>query len=131
MKEIKNLKPIHRLCVSIGEIPTSYMESMSYYETLEWLCRYLENTILPTMNELIDAYNETDEKLKAFMDELSKNIVEVATEIINEKIENGELVVSLGIDYNEETEEVDFSIVSSTASEIIETLSTLATPSEV
>ena len=29
--EIKFISPFKRLCVTIGNLPTAYMESMSYY----------------------------------------------------------------------------------------------------
>lgn len=40
-----------RFINNLGIIPTSYKDSMSYYETLAWLCKYLEETVLPTVNQ--------------------------------------------------------------------------------
>ena len=36
---------------NLGIIPTSYKDSMSYYECLAWLCKYLEETVIPTVNQ--------------------------------------------------------------------------------
>ena len=40
-----------RFINNLGIIPTSYKDSMSYYECLAWLCKYLEETVIPTVNE--------------------------------------------------------------------------------
>ena len=40
-----------RFINNLGIIPTSYKDSMSYYETLAWLCNYLEKTVIPTVNQ--------------------------------------------------------------------------------
>ena len=47
-----------RFVNNLGIIPTSYKDSMSYYETLAWLCKYLEETVIPTVNENGDAVEE-------------------------------------------------------------------------
>ena len=52
--EINYVSPFKRFCISIGNLPTAYLESMSYYETLCWLCKYLENTINPAINQNAD-----------------------------------------------------------------------------
>ena len=43
---------------NLGIIPTSYKDSMSYYETLAWLCKYLEETVIPTVNQNGNAVQE-------------------------------------------------------------------------
>ena len=43
---------------NLGIIPTSYKDSMSYYETLAWLCKFLEETVLPTVNQNGEAVEE-------------------------------------------------------------------------
>jgi len=43
---------------NLGIIPTSYKDSMSYYETLAWLCKYLQETVLPTVNQNGNAVQE-------------------------------------------------------------------------
>ena len=43
---------------NLGIIPTSYKDSMSYYECLAWLCKYLEETVIPTVNQNGNAVQE-------------------------------------------------------------------------
>lgn len=116
---------------TIGELPSSYLVSMTYEEQLLWLCKYLQETVVPKMNEMITSFNGIDDKLAEFMKELSDNLVEIAENIMNEKIENGEIIVSLGINYNESDEALSFAIDAEPSTEVMETLSTLSTPSEV
>ena len=47
-----------RFINNLGIIPTSYKDSMSYYETLAWLCKYLEETVIPTVNQNGEAVQE-------------------------------------------------------------------------
>ena len=50
LEPIEKLQPFRHFCMSIGELPSSYMQSMTYLELLMWLCKYLENTVIPTIN---------------------------------------------------------------------------------
>lgn len=43
---------------NLGIIPTSYKDSMSYYETLAWLCKYLEEIVIPSVNQNGNAVQE-------------------------------------------------------------------------
>lgn len=47
-----------RFVNNLGIIPTSYKDSMSYYECLTWLCKFLEETVIPTLNENGEAVEE-------------------------------------------------------------------------
>lgn len=47
-----------RFINNLGIIPTSYKDSMSYYESLAWLCKFLEETVIPTLNENGEAVEE-------------------------------------------------------------------------
>lgn len=73
------------LPMTIGVLPSSYVDSMSYYETLLWLCNYLENTVIPTVNnngeaveELQSAYITLHDYVEHYFDNL-----DVQTEINN------------------------------------------------
>ena len=86
-KEIKTISPFKNFCVTIGNLPTSYLESMSYYEMLCWFCKYLENTINPAINNNAEALKELQEYVANYFDELN-----VQTEINNkldEMVEDG------------------------------------------
>ena len=80
----------------LGIIPTTYKNSMSYYECLAWLCKYLEETVIPTVNQ----NGEAVEELQALYIELNSyvtnyfNNLDVQEEInkkLDEMTESGEL----------------------------------------
>ena len=55
---------------SIGELPTSYRESISYEEQILWLCNFIEKEILPS----IEISQDTVEELKSAFDSLQKEV---------------------------------------------------------
>jgi len=74
-----------RFINNLGIIPTSYKDSMDYYENLAWLCKYLEETVIPTVNqngnavqELQGLYIQLQEYVVHYFDNLN-----VQTEINN------------------------------------------------
>ena len=86
---INTLPPFKYFIHSIGELPSSYLESMSYYETLVWLCNYLKETIIPTVNntgnavtELQNLYIELQNYVNNYFDNLD------VQEEINNKLDN-------------------------------------------
>ena len=50
--------PFKKFCMSIGALPTSYKDSLDYYETLLWLIKYLENVVIPVVNNNGEAVTE-------------------------------------------------------------------------
>lgn len=90
------LPPFKRFCMTIGELPTSYIISMTYEEQLIWFCNYLEKTVIPAINENGAAVTELQEKyveLKGYVDNYFENL-DVQTEINNkldQMAESGEL----------------------------------------
>ena len=93
MSENLNLKtistidpsPFKHLCVTIGELPSAFIESMSYYELLAWFVNYLENTVIPAVNANGEATAELQElfvELKDFVDNYFENL-DVQEEINN------------------------------------------------
>lgn len=75
------LKPFGRFCVTIGELPSSYMESLSYLEMLTWLCNYIEKTVIPAINENAEAVKEIQEFLEKYEDQYEE-IQEMMRELI-------------------------------------------------
>ena len=51
-------QPFRYLVSTIGNLPTSFTDSMSYYELLAWLVKFLEDTVIPTVNENAGAVEE-------------------------------------------------------------------------
>ena len=88
-KEVETIKPFKNFCMTIGALPTSYLESMSYYETLCWLCKYLENTINPAINNNAEALKELQEYVANYFDNL--DVQEEIDNKLDEMAESGVL----------------------------------------
>lgn len=139
MKKIENVIPIPNWKYTLGELPTSYLESMTYQEQLLWLCNYFSETIAPNINLLITNFNEMfdsfsslsedftelnttvtnaltelDENLAAGLTaietSLSAELPTLAENVISEKIAAGELNCQLGTTYDSTDEELTFTI---------------------
>ena len=91
-----NLPPFKRMCVTIGNLPSSFMESMSYYEALCWMYNYLDKTVIPAINTEGEAITELQTAfttLKTYVDNYFDNL-DVQEEINNKldaMAESGEL----------------------------------------
>lgn len=96
MINIENLNPFPKFCCSIGMIPTSYKVSLTYEEQLLWFCDFLENTVIPTVNNNGQAVEELQNlfvTLTNYVDNYFDNL-DVQTEINNkldDMAENGTL----------------------------------------
>ena len=96
MKEIKYLKPFGRMCITLGMLPSSYKESLTYEEQLLWLFNYFEKTLIPAIDENAEALKELQvyyEELKSYVEHYFDNL-DVQTEIDNkldEMAEQGQL----------------------------------------
>lgn len=94
MNNINTLPPFKRLCVTIGNLPSSYVDSMSYYECLMWLCKYLQDTVIPAVNNNAEVLQELQNafiELKWYVDNYFENL-DVQEEINNkldELVEDG------------------------------------------
>lgn len=88
--------PFKKFCVSIGALPTSYKDSLDYYETLLWLIKYLENVIIPVVNNNGEAVTELQNlyiELKNYVEHYFDNL-DVQDEIDNkldDMVEQGTL----------------------------------------
>lgn len=93
-RNIEPISPFVTCCQKV--IPLAFDESMSYYETLCALVKYLKDTVIPAVNENADAVTELQVKfneLKTYVDTYFENL-DVQEEINNkldELVESGEL----------------------------------------
>ena len=93
---IRKLRPFTRFIYTIGELPTSYLMSMTYEEQLVWFCNYLEKTVIPTIDNNGQAVEELQNlyiELKNYVDNYFENL-DVQEEINNkldEMVEDGTL----------------------------------------
>ena len=85
LKPINTIPNFKRFCMTIGELPSSYLETMTYYEMLVWFTEYMKNTIIPTINNNGLAVQELQDKyieLKSYVDNYFDNL-DVQQEINN------------------------------------------------
>ena len=83
--DVQTLPPFKKFIMTIGNIPTSYLESMSYAELLMWFCNYLQETVIPTVNNNADAVEELQglyEELHSYVENYFNNL-DVQIEINN------------------------------------------------
>ena len=96
MIPVTPLRPFTRFLMTIGEIPTSYLISMTYEEQLLWFCNYLEKTVIPAIDNNAEAVKELQDlyvELKSYVDNYFENL-DVQEEINNkldEMAESGQL----------------------------------------
>lgn len=101
MIKVEKLNPFGRMCISLGMLPSSYKESLTYEEQLLWFMNYLENTVIPTVNNNADAVEELQtlyEEIKSYVDEYFDNL-DVQEEINNkldEMAQDGSLETLIG-----------------------------------
>lgn len=70
-------------CLTIGQLPTSYRESMSYEEQVLYLCNIIENDISPRLDEVIEIINNIDvnfEDIYNKIDIINNEITEINNE---------------------------------------------------
>lgn len=96
LKPVGKLNPFAKFCCTIGNLPTSYMISLTYEEQLIWLCNYLEKTVIPAVNTNAEAVQELQELyvvLQNYVDNYFENL-DVQEEINNkldDMAESGQL----------------------------------------
>lgn len=77
--------PFRNIVMTVGNMPTSFVDSMSYYEMLSWLCNYLETKVIPTVNANGAAVQELQDlfvELKDYVDHYFDNL-DVQQEVNN------------------------------------------------
>ena len=102
MKQVNKLNPFGRFCCTIGNLPTSYMESLTYEQQLMWFCKYLEEKVVPAINENADAIIELQEYLKNLdlQDEVNNKLDEMAEDGSLANIINQEIFTQINDDLN-------------------------------
>ena len=88
--------PLKKICMTIGQLPASYVETMSYYEMLVWFVHYLRDDIIPVVNangeatrELQELYVELQSYVNNYFDNL--DVQEEINNKLDEMAESGEL----------------------------------------
>lgn len=81
--------PFRRFVTTIGVFPTAFTDAMTYYECLAYLVKYMEETLIPAINENAEAVEELQGlyiQLKAYVDNYFANLD--VQEEINNKLDN-------------------------------------------
>lgn len=89
LKPVGSITPFTKFCCTIGNLPSSYMQSFTYEEQLLWLCDYLKNTVIPAVNTNAEAVSELQGlyiELKNYVDHYFDSLD--VQEEINNKIDN-------------------------------------------
>lgn len=98
MKKIERLplRDFTRYCMSIAQVPSSYLAGLTIEEQLLWLCSFLTNEVIPTVNNNGEAVAELQElyiQLKEYVDNYFDNL-DVQEEVntkLEEMAQSGEL----------------------------------------
>ena len=79
------LPPFKHMIMTIGELPSSYVETMTYYEMLVWFTNYLGTTVIPAINQNGEAVIELQELFVNLQDYVNDyfNNLDVQNEIDN------------------------------------------------
>lgn len=96
MRKIDLLSPFKTMLITIGQLPTAYIESMSYYEGLCYLVNYLCNNVIPAVTsngeaviELQNKYLELVDYVEHYFDNL--DVQDEINNKLDDMAEQGEL----------------------------------------
>ena len=82
MKTMETLdpEPFKHLIMTVGELPASFVESMTYYECLAWLVNYIQKNVVPAINNNADAIKAIQEWISTLdlQDEVDNKLDEMA-----------------------------------------------------
>lgn len=93
MKNANFIDGCIKICAKWGLLPTAFNECMTWEEQVLWLARFLQEEVIPTVNENTEAFKE----LKAYVENYFENL-DVQDEINNkldEMLEDGDLSVAI------------------------------------
>lgn len=62
--------PFRRFVTTIGVFPTAFTDAMTYYECLAYLVKYLEDSVVPAVNENAEALKELQDYVVHYFDNL-------------------------------------------------------------
>ena len=87
-----SINPFGKFCITIGAIPATYKTALTYEEQLYWFSDFLENTVIPALNnnaEVVEELQNLFVELKTYVDNYFKNL-DVQEEINNKLDEMAE-----------------------------------------
>lgn len=87
--ELLNPKPFRNKIVTTGTLPDAFVDSMSYYEVLAWLCNYISTEIIEKINEDTTSINDLViefNKLYDYVNNFLKDYDDLKQEFIDLKL---------------------------------------------
>ena len=102
--EVPTMKviPLKKICMTIGELPTAYVETMTYYEMLLWFIAYLRDNIIPVVNGNGEAVEELQNVVMSL-----QNYINEFKDSIDEDVENLETYINNYFDNLDVQEEIN------------------------
>lgn len=82
--ETVDTTPFKHLVMTLGNLPTSFVDSMTMYECMAWLVDYIQNTVIPTVNTNAEALQELQSYIKNldihdYIDQIMKEYIDAGT----------------------------------------------------
>lgn len=105
--ETVDTSPFRKLIMTLGELPTSFVESMTFYECIAWLVNYIQNTVIPTVNNNAEALQELQDYIK------NLDLHGYIDQILKEYIDDGTFYETLNYDKNTESLTLTFDMARS------------------
>ena len=94
MKEKKLRNPFKHFCITVGNLPSAYLNSMTYYEALTFMVKFLTTEVIPTVNNNSKVVEELQEYVAHYFDNL--DVQEEINNKLDDMAESGELVEVIG-----------------------------------
>lgn len=101
LKNIETIEsPFRRFVTTIGVFPTAFTDAMTYYECLAYLVKYLEDSVVPAVNENAEALKELQDYVVHYFDNL--DVQEEINNKLDEMAEDGTLqeIITAYLDSN-------------------------------
>lgn len=70
-------EPFKYMVSTIGNLPTSFVDSMSYYECIAWLIKFLETEVIPTVNNNGECVIELQGKYIELLENVDERFAEL------------------------------------------------------
>lgn len=81
--------PFRRFVTTIGVFPTAFTDAMTYYECLAYLVKYLEDSVVPAVNENAEALKELQDYVVHYFENL--DVQEEINNKLDQMAEDGTL----------------------------------------
>lgn len=84
--KILDKTPFHKMHIGVGNLPSSYLDSLSYYEQLAFLTDYIVNTVIPKVNENIILTNSLVTEfaeVKELVDKAEKDVAVLTQQVLD------------------------------------------------